>query len=348
MVAGLQMWTPVGSPYGALESRAPELSAATLFGHEHLVSVLGQRTRILDIGSGPVIICSSGVASAIPDWVLLIEELVADHRIIVFDRPGDPSGDELLTGRVSLETEAARLIGVLDACGVTGPVTAVGHSMGAYIVESALRYFPQRFRVGISLDGSTLSEAESARGFSPDRRSRILRRTARSEMLSRAWSLLSSRAMLAFAVGRVKVLSRFSLMALHYAQRGFLLGSIREFIDFDDCADQLERLRSQRRLDPQLVLGAFPAAGLLPVKRSGRWIGEVFAEARTLASECAVVVAIVRYASHFIMLDQPAAAAALIRRVEGTAAGRADIDWNEGAWSGADWDESVWRDVGQQ
>lgn len=291
------------------------LAPSTIARHVKKPRVLGRRTRVLDIGQGPVIICSSGVASAIPDWLLLLEELVKDFRVIVFDRPSYAPGDNFFSREVSLESEAKRLIGVLDACGVDTPAMAVGHSMGAYIVESAVRRFPHRFASAVYLDGSTLSEADEDRRVSRRRRSVILRRSMRSRVLARAWAALGSKALLAAARGRAKIYSRYSLVPLQYAQQGFLLGTVREFIDFDSCADQLECLRGEVPLPQDLVLGMFPAQGRLSRVKSSRWVGEVFAEARILARECAVLIDVVEPSGHFVMIDQPLTCAQLIRVV---------------------------------
>ncbi|MYM19886.1 alpha/beta fold hydrolase [Brevibacterium sp. 5221] len=296
--------------------------------------VLGRRTRVLDAGSGPVVICSAGVGSAIPDWLPLVEELAADHRVIVFARPGwreaSPQEAECaLAGaeavheaagaaltRVSLPVEAARLVGVLDACGVREPALALGHSMGAYIVEAALRLHPERLRGGVFLDGSTLSEAGLPFVAGRPAPKDSLVRTVQRRLLARARFLFDTGSILVGALRWAGIYARHGVLPLAYVQPGFLRRLVREIVDFEHCAGQLAALRSGAPLRPQAVLGIFPASGLVTQLRSRRWVGEVFAEARELARECRVITEVITRSGHFVMADRPALSANLIRRVE--------------------------------
>ena len=91
-------------------------STAALW-REHLseIPVQGVPVRVLDIGSGPALVCSSGVASVLWDWAPVVELLRGDHRVIVLDRPGYAPGQEVPETLPELDTEAARLLAVLDA-----------------------------------------------------------------------------------------------------------------------------------------------------------------------------------------------------------------------------------------
>ena len=129
-----------------------------------MISVAGRATRVLDAGDGPALACSPGIASFVWDWAPVAQCLSATHRVIVVERPAD---ERLGTGHLDaerldvehpgaaarpdaahpdleradadqpeatagaptmLEDDAAHLLNALDALGVTGPVTFVGHS----------------------------------------------------------------------------------------------------------------------------------------------------------------------------------------------------------------------------
>ena len=129
-----------------------------------MISVTGRATRVLDAGDGPALACSPGIASFVWDWAPVAQCLSATHRVIVVERPAD---ERLGTGHLDaerldvehpgaaarpdaahpdleradadqpeatagaptmLEDDAAHLLNALDALGVTGPVTFVGHS----------------------------------------------------------------------------------------------------------------------------------------------------------------------------------------------------------------------------
>ena len=74
-----------------------------------------------------------------------------------------------------LEDDAAHLLNALDALGVPGPVTFVGHSFGAVVAEAAARMAPERAAALVLLDGS-LAEDGSAEPETPrsGRRARLL------------------------------------------------------------------------------------------------------------------------------------------------------------------------------
>ncbi|WP_420107586.1 alpha/beta fold hydrolase [Kocuria marina] len=129
--------------------------------HVSTREVLGGPVRILDVGSGPVIVCCSGVASTLWDWLPVVERLRRDHRVIVYDRPGYAPGDRVSEQLPDLNAEADRFAAVLAACGVREPVTAVGHSFGGAVVEVAARVHPERIRHLVLLDASVPS-AEGA------------------------------------------------------------------------------------------------------------------------------------------------------------------------------------------
>ncbi|WP_233542919.1 alpha/beta fold hydrolase [Kocuria tytonis] len=178
---------------------------------EHLreLAVMDAPIRVLDIGAGPAVVCCSGVASVLWDWVPVVELLRADHRVIVLDRPGYAPGQEVPETLPELDTEAARLLAVLDALDVPGPVTAVGHSFGAAVVEAAARLYPGRWGSLVLLDGS-VPEAEGADpthdAARTARRSRHRTHPAvRSRAIRSIWRLTGPAVSVALVPGRLRV-----------------------------------------------------------------------------------------------------------------------------------------------
>lgn len=72
------------------------------------------------------------------DWRNLARLLVADHRVVAPDRPGWGRNPLPATG---LARNAEALAGIAGACGLSAPITVVGHSLGGGIaIELALDY----------------------------------------------------------------------------------------------------------------------------------------------------------------------------------------------------------------
>src|SRR4051794_11024949 len=114
------------------------------------VTVDGVRLHYVERGPGehqgehsgkPVIVLLHGVGAMIQEMAAsgIIDALAADHRVIVFDRPGF-GYSERPRGRIwTPAAQAALLREALDRLGVTRPVI-VGHSWGTLVtLEMALR-----------------------------------------------------------------------------------------------------------------------------------------------------------------------------------------------------------------
>lgn len=175
-------------------------------------TVLGRPARVLDVGpaDGHVVLCSSGIASMLSDWVPLAEMLTHDVRVIAFDRPGYAPGDDVPTGPLDLHEEVSRLLGVLTACAVSHPVTVTGHSFGAAIAEATARLHPEHVAHLVLLDGSVVEPSEAERdpshpatnhhlstadGEAPIRRlaraaRQVVLPAARSRLVGVAWRML--------------------------------------------------------------------------------------------------------------------------------------------------------------
>ena len=105
------------------------------------VTADGVRLHCLDRGTGPAIVLLHGVGAMTGEMTAsgLVDALAADHRVIVFDRPGF-GYSERPRGRIwTPGAQAALLRHALDLLGVERPVI-VGHSWGTLVtLEMALR-----------------------------------------------------------------------------------------------------------------------------------------------------------------------------------------------------------------
>ncbi|MFG3493824.1 alpha/beta fold hydrolase [Streptomyces sp. NPDC047928] len=109
-------------------------------------------------GTGPVCVLSAGLAMSWFDWDPVVP-LLAPHRTVVrFDRPGHG-----LSGPAAhpptATGEADRVAGVLDALGVTEPVTVVGHSIAGFHAEAFARLHPARTGAVVLVDSSVEEHA---------------------------------------------------------------------------------------------------------------------------------------------------------------------------------------------
>lgn len=281
---------------------------------EHVV--VGAPVRVLDVGSGPVVLCASGVASVLWDWVPVVEMLRGDHRVIVLDRPGYAPGQDVAETLPDLDTEAARLLAVIDTLSVAGPVTAVGHSFGAAVVEAAARLQPGRLASLVFLDGS-VPEAE---GADPDhdgaRAAHRFRHGTHPVIRSRSarciWRAVGPALSAALVPGRRRVAHHLGGLRSEGAAASTLLASLRELAGYVSCMNRLRELREQNPLDPHVPLTVVAANGLLPRPGLSRWVRQVLAQAGQLARETAVRRVVLSRSGHFVMLDQPRRTAELI------------------------------------
>lgn len=89
----------------------------------------------------PVALCVHGLAGSSLAWGPLAESLTATHRVLAIDLPGH--GRSPRHGRSLSVDEAAGVVrAAIEALG-TGPVTLVGHSMGAAVCVLAAASAPE-------------------------------------------------------------------------------------------------------------------------------------------------------------------------------------------------------------
>lgn len=129
------------------------------------VLVEGAALHVVVEGSGPPVVLSAGLAMAWFDWDPVAALLVAQSRTVVrFDRPGHGLSAPT-TAPPTAAGEARRIAGLLDALGLAGPVTVVGHSIAGFHAEAFARLYPERTAALVLVDSSV--EEDPARPCPP-------------------------------------------------------------------------------------------------------------------------------------------------------------------------------------
>jgi pimeloyl-ACP methyl ester carboxylesterase len=85
-----------------------------------------------------------GIGSGSGSWVRQLEALGDAREVLAWDAPGYGSSTPVPAPRPQAQDYGARVWAWLDALGVTGPVTLVGHSLGAIMAASAAGLQPAR------------------------------------------------------------------------------------------------------------------------------------------------------------------------------------------------------------
>ena len=93
-------------------------------------AIRGHRIHVRDIGQGPAIVMTHGLAGQMRNFAAVVEQLRASHRIVLIDRPG--SGHSPGRGDDSLTDQAGIVAGLIDALGLDRPLI-VGHSLGGAV-----------------------------------------------------------------------------------------------------------------------------------------------------------------------------------------------------------------------
>ncbi|MEU3923209.1 alpha/beta hydrolase [Streptomyces sp. NPDC029004] len=250
-------------------------------------------------GSGPVCVLSAGLAMSWFDWDPVVP-LLAPHRTVVrFDRPGHGLSGPA-TVPPSAAGEAHRIAGVLDALGLYGPATVVGHSIAGFHAEAFARLHPARTASVVLLDSSVEEHARVPAAPAV--------RTAAARVLGTALSAAGVPAALGPLTRRAVVrLSRTgggdpapaALVRRCYATSRVLQGGLLENTHYRAVAAELLGLRERYALpDVPVTVLAANAAG-------ERWLERQHALARLLGARFETVAP----AGHLVMLDRPEAVA---------------------------------------
>jgi len=95
------------------------------------VTIQGVRLHYTDRGHGPPIVMIHGLGGQMRNFgYALADRLVADHRVILVDRPG--SGYSAAAPSAALTAQAALVAGLIETLGLGRPLI-VGHSLGGAV-----------------------------------------------------------------------------------------------------------------------------------------------------------------------------------------------------------------------
>ncbi|MFE2233111.1 alpha/beta fold hydrolase [Streptomyces sp. NPDC059442] len=272
------------------------------------VRVGGVAHHVVVEGSGPVCVLSAGLAMCWFDWDPVVR-LLAPHRTVVrFDRPGHGLSAPAAVPP-SAAGEAHRIAGVLDALGLPGPATVVGHSIAGFHAEAHARLYPARTAGVVLVDSSVEEHAR------PPAAPAL--RTAVARALGTVLGAAGAPAALGPAVRRAGVrLSRptggdpapVALVRACYATTRVLRGALLENTHYRAVAAELLALRERFPLPPDV-----PVTVLAAPDGSARWDRRQ----RTLARRLGARYEAVEPSGHLMMLDRPDAVARAALRTGG-------------------------------
>lgn len=311
------------------------------------VEVLGVPTRVLDTGPGnagpgsagpghadpgdadrtageaPVVLCCSGAASCLEDWLPVAQRLRGCARVVLFDRPSGSVQD--------LSGEVRRAAAVLEALGLDPSVhvTVLGHSMGALVAEAFARAFPERVARVVLVDGSVVSASKADRAPETDRAPAAdpspapslsddlpaaVRVPIPARWARRAASWVGSRVgrglALALAPGRRRLFRSFPEAAVAFHEGAFWARTVEDLVVYREWIRTLGRWRDRHPLPEGVTVVALAGGGRLPRLWLTRWSRAVLEQAHRLAEETDGTVGtvhglVVARTGHFVQLDQP-------------------------------------------
>ncbi|NUK11435.1 alpha/beta hydrolase [Streptomyces lunaelactis] len=263
------------------------------------VRVGGVPHHVVVEGSGPVCVLSAGLAMSWFDWDQVVPLLAPYRTVVRFDRPGHG-----LSGPAAVPPSAAgeghRIADILDALGLDGPSTVVGHSIAGFHAEAFARLHPARTAAVVLLDSSIEEHARVPAAPAV--------RTAVAHGVGNALSAAGIPAALGPLTRRAVVrLSRTgggdpapaALVRRCYATSRVLQGALLENTHYLAVAAELLALRERHALP-----GA-PVAVLAATAGGARWVERQ----RTLARQLGARFEAVDPAGHLMMLDRPDAVA---------------------------------------
>lgn len=275
------------------------------------VEVDGQRLHVLVRGEGPTIVLCGGLGSNWFDWQDTVEILSAEHHVVVIDRPGFGLSDPLPAGATpTVRGEADRILGVLDALGVTEPAVVAGHSIAGFYAEAVARLYPSRIRGVLLLDSSAESD--------PRHNIPAAVRVGAARLIAMVLSRTGLQKLLGPRVRRVlnqatppdgTPQDTFDWVDDIYRRPTYLAAALTEDAVYPDLALELNRIRRSFRLDVPVVVAAAHTGR--PSPWGTRWVRTQRKLAAYLQADFTVLVP----AHHHAMIDKPGEVAALIARL---------------------------------
>ncbi|MEV2249218.1 alpha/beta hydrolase [Streptomyces sp. NPDC050147] len=249
-------------------------------------------------GRGPVCVLSAGLGLAWFDWDAVVERLAPWRTVVRFDRPGAGLSGHARVAP-TLAGEAERIARMLDALGLAGAATVVGHSLAGFHCEAFARLFPGR-TAGLVLVDSSVEEQPRVR---VPRRLRV--------GVARASGAVLGAVGLPRAMGpsarRLAVrgdgASAGAVRQVYGASR-VLRGALLEYATYGDLAIELTALRRESPLReglPVTVLAAYS-------RSTTTWL----TRQRNLAASLEATFRVASPSGHLVMRDAPGALAEAI------------------------------------
>jgi pimeloyl-ACP methyl ester carboxylesterase len=247
---------------------------------------------VRECGAGPAIVCLHGIGSGSASWLDTALLLEGEARLIAWDAPGYGASTALAAAAPTARDYAQRLHALLDALDIRSCVL-VGHSLGALMAASAARPgSPAASRI------SKLLLISPAAGYGAAGRSEAQARV-RAERLGTLAELgvagmaakRSGRLLSDHASETARQWVRWNMARLHEA-------GYRQAVELLCGADLLADL------PPAMPVRV--ACGALDVVTTPEACAEV-------AKQCGVPLELLPDAGHASYVEQPAAAAALLR-----------------------------------
>jgi pimeloyl-ACP methyl ester carboxylesterase len=131
VVAGLALFARLAA--NRVERRVPA--------DGRFIDIDGRRVHYLERGTGPAILMIHGLGGQMRNFgYALLDQLSADHRVILIDRPG--SGYSTPIAQANIRAQAVHIAAFITAMGLDRPLV-VGHSLGGAIALALALDHPQ-------------------------------------------------------------------------------------------------------------------------------------------------------------------------------------------------------------
>jgi pimeloyl-ACP methyl ester carboxylesterase len=259
----------------------------------------GRVLRWVEGGSGTSVVLEAGAMSPVAGFAAVFEGLVAEHRVIAYDRAGYGASDP---APLSLDGQLDDLIAVLEEA---GPSVIVGHSWGGLLAQLATWARPDLVTGLVLLDPSHerfWSDAEPAEP--PDRTRPPTDDPRYQDVLDFGRELAQDVARSVDADPRLLVDA-----CLSYLETDEHLFTY--FGEFPMILDHVEELAERRQ---QAVWPEIPVVFLTATKgRPPEFTPQVIAVQEQVATECNGRHQVVPDSGHYLHIDRPDLVIACVR-----------------------------------
>jgi pimeloyl-ACP methyl ester carboxylesterase len=130
---------------------------------EHEILLAGVSTAVVEGGDGPPLVLLHGPGGSAAHWVRVLEQLMATHRVIAPDLPGQ-GGSEVLDGALDAG-QVLTWLGDLIEGTCPSPPALVGNALGAAIAARFACERPDRLSALVLVDALGLAPFEPAPEF---------------------------------------------------------------------------------------------------------------------------------------------------------------------------------------